>query len=120
MVDGRREPNLARKEQVMALETPKVIDVTDSPDLRRVVEGVRDAGAPYVLRIGDRDVALLTPLPGVEPIQGPERRVKSEADRQAFLSAFGGWKGLVDGERRKRDAVASRGSDRPPVVLRVP
>ncbi len=101
----------------MALEKSNVIDVTNNPDLRRVVEGVRDAGAPYVLRIGDRDVALLTPLPTVGPTQGSKFREKSDADRQAFLSAFGGWKGLVDGEQFKRDALASRGSDRPLVVL---
>ncbi len=91
----------------------KTIDISDLPDLRRVAEEVRAAKEPYLLRAGDQDVALLIPLREEEPRPGG----RTQADRTAFLSAFGGWKGIVDGETLKRESTASRGSDRPLVVL---
>ncbi len=45
------------------------------------------------------------------------RRGRSVDSGEAFEAAFGGWKGIVDGDRLKKDVAASRGSRRPPVKL---
>ena len=41
----------------------------------------------------------------------PKERTISKADREAFLSAAGAWKGIVDAERLKEDIYKTRGSD---------
>jgi len=106
------------KERVMALPAARTLDVSDSDDLRRVVEAARASGQPLVLRVGNDNVAILTPLIDGDRAGRSSRRAKTPADRGAFRSAFGGWKGLVDGEELKRQAFASRGSNRPLVELR--
>ena len=46
------------------------------------------------------------------------QRTLSEADYEAFKSAAGGWKDLVDTEKLKRDISESRKiSTRPPIEL---
>ena len=92
---------------------PTSIDVTDVPELRRVAEAVRDSQEPVVLRAGAREVAVVVP---VAP-HGPGATGKTQANREALLSAFGGWKGIVDIDQLKEDILAARGSDRPPVEL---
>lgn len=94
--------------------TTTVIDITNIPELRRIVEEARATGAAGVLRIDDEDVAVLTPI-------GTDDRVERHGDdaeaEAAFLSSFGGWAGLVDSEQLKRDLKEARGSDRPLVVF---
>jgi hypothetical protein len=92
----------------MAL-TVNAIDVTDLPDLRRIAEEVRDTGRPCLLRIGDEEVAIVTPIG-----EATERRRRPTAEEEAASRAsFGGWRGLVDGEQLKRDLAEARGSNRP-------
>lgn len=94
------------------------IDVSDSPELLRLAEEVRATGTPRVLRRNHEDIAVVTPL---ETPRGRRRRAlaaKGEADREAFLSSFGGWKGIVDPEKLKADIRESRRiSTRPRVEL---
>jgi hypothetical protein len=90
------------------------IDITDLPELRRIVEEVRATRQPRVLRAGNEDVAVLTPL---LPARSRRRRGKTKEDYDAALGAFGGWKDLVDAEQLKADLKAARGSNRPPVEL---
>lgn len=40
--------------------------------------------------------------------KGRKRRERTQADREAFLSSAGGWKGLVDTEKLKEDIYESR------------
>ena len=96
----------------MALEI-EAIDVTDVPELRRIAEEVRDTREPRVLRAGDEDVAVVMPVPR----RRGRKRQRTEADDATFRSSFGGWRGLVDGERLKRGQEEARGSDRPLVKL---
>jgi antitoxin (DNA-binding transcriptional repressor) of toxin-antitoxin stability system len=67
------------------------IDITNMPDLLRIVEEVRAGQGAQVLRRDGEDVAMVVPLP---------RRRKSRlkkptaADLAAFRSAAGGWADL--------------------------
>jgi hypothetical protein len=90
-----------------------IIDISALPELRRIIEEARTARAPRALRVDDEVVAILTPI---RPA-GPPDETSEESDDAAFLSSFGGWKGIVDGEKLKRDLKEARGSDRPLVVF---
>ncbi len=92
---------------------PAVLDITRSPEVRRIAELVRSSGEPLVLRAGDVDVAVVTPV----VVNRRGRRIRTAAEQATALSAFGGWKGNVDGERLKADVLAARGDDRPLVDL---
>ena len=92
------------------------IDISSAPDLVHIVEEVRATGEPRLLRRGGEDVALLMPVPGASVRR--KRRAKSDADRAAALSSFGGWKGLVDARKLKRDLTESRRiPPRPPIEM---
>ena len=91
------------------------IDVTDTPDLLRLAEEVRRSGRPRVLRRADEDLAVLSPV--THPAKRT-KRVKTAADREAFLSSAGGWTGNVDVDKFLEDNYESRDrSSRPPVEL---
>jgi hypothetical protein len=90
--------------------TTEAIDVTDTPEIRRIAEEVRASREPVVLRTGEEDLALVIP---VESAGDGYRRPITEEDDTASRSAFGGWRGIVDAEQLKRDIAESRGSDRP-------
>jgi hypothetical protein len=94
--------------------TATVIDITNVPELRRLVEAARATGTVNVLRFDDQDVAILTPIQPQEP---RDQSAVDDASAAAFRSAAGGWRGLVDGDQLKRDLKAARGSDRPAVVF---
>jgi hypothetical protein len=100
------------REQAMASE-PKVIDVSNYPDLLRLVDDIHD-DEPRVLRRGGEDVAVLTLLPGRPD---PGDLSPDTDDVAAFLAAAGGWRDLIDAEQFKHDVYAARGSDRPTVEL---
>ncbi|MCL4458715.1 MAG: hypothetical protein M1136_03835 [Chloroflexi bacterium] len=91
------------------------IDISNVPELLRIVEEVRRTDEARVLRRDDEDLAILMPAkPGSKHKPKP---IKTRADYEAFCSAFGGWKGIVDADTLKRDLASARGSDRPPVRL---
>ncbi len=88
----------------------EALDISDAPELLRLVEEVRETNEPRILRRGNEELAVITALP---PHQG-----KTEADYEAFRSAAGGWKGLVDTDKLIEDIYESRRiSSRPPVDL---
>ena len=90
------------------------IDVAANPELRRVAEEVRNTREPVVLRLEDEDIAIV--LPVATPTQRP-RRVLTQAEIEAVMSAAGSWKGLVDVDKLKAEWKAARGSSRPPIEL---
>jgi hypothetical protein len=93
--------------------TATIIDIEDIPELRRIVDEARASGRASVLRLDDRDVAILTPI---RP-EAAGGRTAGNDDDATFSSAFGGWEGIVDGEKLKRDMREARGSDRPVAAL---
>ncbi|MGN6674064.1 MAG: hypothetical protein ACTHMA_12230 [Thermomicrobiales bacterium] len=97
----------------------KAIDISDNPELLRLVEEMNAAEEPLLLRRGDTALALLTPVK--RPRARKRKREHTDADRAAFRAAAGGWKGLVDTEAFIRDVYESRRiSSRPPVKLDIP
>ncbi len=92
------------------------IDISNVPELMRLVEEVRASHEARVLRRDDEDLAILMPAkPGQKRKAKP---AKTRADYEAFRSSAGGWKGLVDTEKLKEDIYESRRrSSRRPVNL---
>jgi hypothetical protein len=88
-------------------------DVTDNPELARLAEEVRSSMQPRYLEKHGQRLAKVTP---VAP-RKPRRRSPTDADREAFLSAFGSWKGIVDVDRLRADLEESRKLSRPPAEL---
>jgi hypothetical protein len=82
------------------------IDISNLPDLLRLVEEVRAANEPRVLRRGSEDLAVLTPVRS--PTKQRRGSAKTEADYEAFRSSAGGWKGLVDVGHVKKNISESR------------
>jgi hypothetical protein len=94
---------------------PRPMDISNVPELLRLVEEVRRNAEPRVLRRDSEDLAILTPVKAA-PRRKP-RRVKTKADYEAFLSAAGSWKD-VDTDKLIADIYESRRrSYRPPVEL---
>ena len=92
------------------------IDISDNPELLRLMEEMNAADEPLLLRRGDTELALLTPVK--RPHAKKRKREHTDADRAAFRAAAGGWKGLVGTEAFIRDVYESRRiSSRPPVKL---
>ena len=89
------------------------IDVSRIPDLLRIAEEVGRSGEARVLRSDDKDLAVVVPVRA----RARRRKALGEADRQAFLSAAGGWSD-VDTDSLLKDVYDSRRTgDRPPVDL---
>jgi hypothetical protein len=92
----------------MAHPTP--IDISTIPDLARIVEEVEATRKPRELRRDNKPVA--------QTGKTARHKAITKADHEAFLSAVGGWKDLVDTEQLKKDIYESRKiATRPPVKL---
>ncbi len=92
------------------------IDISNTPDLVRLVEEVAESGKPRMLRHADKDVAVLLPVKKDPSHRSPLRK-KTKVDYEAFRSSAGGWKD-VDVDKLLEDIYASRNiSTRPPVDL---
>jgi hypothetical protein len=86
--------------------------VSDTPELLRLAEEVRQTGQSRLLRRHDESLAILSPVPTRSRRSAVVRR--TEADEAAFLASAGSWKEFdVDAfkayVRQRRDA-----SSRPP------
>jgi hypothetical protein len=103
----------ARKETTVMVQRA-TIDATDIPELRRIAEEVRDTGEPVVIRSGDEDLAVVTPIASARGLK--DWRPTPE-QIEATMSAAGSWKGLIDVDKFKAEMKAARGSKRPPVEL---
>lgn len=97
----------------MASEHLKPIDITNIPELIRLAEEVQATNEARVLRRADQDIAVVSPLGS----KRTSKRTISKADGEAFFSAAGSWKDLIDGEAFKAEVRAARGSNRSPVTL---
>jgi hypothetical protein len=88
------------------------IDISGAPALQRLARVVRSTNTTHVLRDSGRDLVEVRPLsaqPSPPRVAAPrKRREKLDADYEAFASAFGGWKGLVDAKKVKRAMAESR------------
>jgi hypothetical protein len=96
--------------KVLATEL-KAVDISNVPELLRIVEEVRATNEPRILRRASEDLAILTPAkPGRRWRIG---RGKTQTDCEAFRSAVGGWKD-VETDKLIADIYADRAlSDRP-------
>lgn len=92
----------------------ETIEISDIPELLRIVEEVRKNKTPRVLSRRKKPVAVLQPLIGKRKrAQSP----KSRKDYEAFLASAGSWK-EVDTDKLIKDIYESRRiSSRPPVKL---
>ena len=94
----------------------RAIDIGSLPELMQIAEEVEATGEARVLRMDNRDVAVVIPISSSPRLHRPNRRL-SEKARQAFISASGGWAD-VDTERLLEDIYRARQvDDRPPVDL---
>lgn len=92
------------------------IDISDIPELLRLVEELRKGDEPRVLRRDSEDLAILTPVKGLSKRRA--KRAKNKTAYEAFLSSAGSWKGIVDTDKLVADIYESRRrSSRPPVEL---
>ena len=92
-----------------------VIDISQSPELRRLVDELRASGRSAVLRHGGEAVAVITPM---ESAAAYPWREPTEEDYAAFRSAAGSWRGHIDAERfLEENDERRRLSNRPPVDL---
>jgi hypothetical protein len=100
----------------LTMSHPTPIDITTIPDLARIVREVEATKQPRKLMRDNMTVAVISPVKST-PAE-IKKRGKTRADYEAFKSAAGGWKGLVDTEKLKRDIYESRKlSTRPPIEL---
>jgi hypothetical protein len=92
------------------------LGVGESPELARLAGRVRASKRPLFLKEEGETVAVLMP---VGPPASRRRRERTQADRRAFPSAAGAWKGHVDADRLLKDNAESRRiSSGPASVLR--
>jgi hypothetical protein len=92
------------------------IDISNTPDLLRLVEEVAESGTPRILRRADEDVAVLLPVKKPASRRRTGRK-KTKEDYEAFRSSAGGWAD-VDTDKLIEDIYESRNiSTRPPVDL---
>ena len=82
----------------------------------RIAEEVRTSGRPRILRRNGEDMAMVIPI--THGRKHRTRHTRTQADYDAFLSAAGGWKGLVDADKLLADIYESRElSTKPPIMI---
>ncbi|MBI2906835.1 MAG: hypothetical protein HYX92_04165 [Chloroflexi bacterium] len=82
----------------------KTIDISNVPELLRIVEEVRATNEPRVLRRDSEELAVLTPSP---KRRRRTVRAKTKADYEAFRTAAGSWKD-VDTDKLVAEIYESR------------
>ncbi len=90
------------------------IDISDMPDVLRIVGEVEASGESLVLRRDARDIAVLMPLAPSKRTR--QRRAKSKDDMDAFRAAAGTWAD-VDTDELIQTIYDGRISSKPPVDL---
>jgi hypothetical protein len=85
---------------------PVMIDISNNPDLVRLVEEVKNTKKPRILKQDSEPVAMLMPM---EPAgKQRDKKARSQTHYKAFLAAAGSLKGFIDAERLKKDIYESR------------
>jgi hypothetical protein len=98
-------------------EHAEPLELGDASELLRVAEEVRRSHTPRLLRHAGEDVAIVVPVSHT-PTKRRRGREKTAADFEAFRSAAGSWKDLVDTDKLIEDIYESRRiSTRPPVDI---
>jgi len=87
------------------------LDIDAFPGIDQLVEEVVRTKTPRAIRRGGETVAVISPA---LPKHRPKGKRITPAQREAFLASAGGWAGLVDVERFKRDIKAARSDHRTP------
>jgi len=91
----------------------RVVDIDDSPDLRRLVEELRASRTPIVLRLAGEAAGV---------VSAPEGGVNGQIlgltsyEREAFRSTSGGWAGYIDVDEFLEETYASRSLPPRPLV----
>lgn len=98
-------------------ENAEPIELEDASELLQKAEEVRRSNTPRLNRQAGEDLAILIPVS--HPSKTTRRgRKKTAVDYEAFRSAAGSWKGLVDADELIENIYESRGnSTRPPANL---
>lgn len=86
-------------------------EISSLEDLRTAVRRVEATEEPVVVSLDGEEV-VLGPVSSWRARRSAERRA---ADDAAFLSAAGGWKGLIDPDEFKKRVREGRSSNRPAV-----
>jgi hypothetical protein len=83
----------------------EVVDIAEyPPELQKLIDDVRRTDEPRILRMGDEDVAILTPVRK----RNRRGRQRTQEDHEAFLSSAGSWEGVVDTDKLLADIRESR------------
>jgi hypothetical protein len=88
-----------------------IVDIDDSPDVVDLVERSMAENSPFILRQAGKMVGVIAPIGFDESVEVDEERSPSRLPRRrvyaenlaGFLSAFGAWKDLVDGDKLIED-----------------
>jgi|SRR5579884_1404785 len=96
-------------------QTLDAIDISDNPELLRLVEAVHAGHAPRVLRAGGKDVAIMAPIETASEPRAP--RPKTPEDYAAFRSSAGSWADVDTDKLIEEIYEQRRRSSRPPVDL---
>jgi hypothetical protein len=91
--------------------TLKYVEIDDAPDVLKLAEDVNVSNEPVVLRRNGEDIAVLEPMPRSRK----PHRATPEERREAFRSAAGSWKGIVDGDKLIAEIYADRRRSNRPV-----
>lgn len=94
------------------------IDITNVPELLRLVDEVRRSDEPHVLRRDSEYLAILTPVKPPRRRTGKASAAEVARSKEGILKATGGWKAIVDADAFKTYIrERRRSSSRPPVRL---
>lgn len=94
---------------------PQPIDVTDSSELLDLAEEVRRSGVGRLLKRGDQELALLTPVAPRPTPSPPRRRPASALEQDAILNivGIGASSEPTDIARHEREYLAEAYTPRP-------
>jgi hypothetical protein len=88
-------------------EHAEPLELGNTSELLQVAEEVRRSHTPRLLRHAGEDLAIVVPI--VDRSKTHRRgKGRSEEDYEAFRSAAGSWKGLVDADQLIEDIYESR------------
>ncbi len=104
----------------MARSARKPVEIASLDDLRRVLQDVSEQNTSRIIQISDDVRAVLSPIPTANARRKQEGRGRIQTDDEAFLSAAGSWKGLIDPDEFMKQVREGRSSNRPPIVLDLP
>jgi len=94
------------------------LDISNVPELLRLVEEVRESEEPRVLRRDSEDLAILMPVKPPRRRAGKPSAANVARSKAGILKAAGGWKEIVNAEAFKAYIrERRRTSNRPPVHL---